>query len=278
MKQGINIYQIYYDEISRESLHPNCIPLDNTKGPKDWYEFFPILKFLREVELEEGVWYAFLSPKFFSKVQIDFDGLLRVLTQHRDHDVGLFSSDWPQLALYLNVWEQGDFRHPGLTAAFEAFLEDSGLEKLQQPIVSDFSNSVYSNYVFGKRRYWMDWLAIAEKYYEYCNQHKTASSDFEGTTYNGRTEPMKVFVQERLCNYLFLRNKYDIFHADYSQMIDGVEAKYCGALSENSKQRLVQYFIQCNSAKERFSKGRNAIDLFIYKFFRRCAYKLMAQR
>ena len=59
------IYQIYYDASSMAGLDPGFIPLDNSHAQRpDWFEFYPILNYINQTELKDGVWYGFLSPKF----------------------------------------------------------------------------------------------------------------------------------------------------------------------------------------------------------------------
>ena len=65
---AINIYQIYYDKQTYEMLDKGFLPLDNSNSPRpDWFEFWPIRKFLKETPLNEDSWYGFLSPKFVLK-------------------------------------------------------------------------------------------------------------------------------------------------------------------------------------------------------------------
>ena len=63
-----NIYQIYYDEPSRQALDSGFIPLDNTDNLRpDWSELWVIRRFLLNTPLIEDQWYGFLSPKFTAK-------------------------------------------------------------------------------------------------------------------------------------------------------------------------------------------------------------------
>ena len=58
---AIHIYQIYYDQATKQALDPGFIPLDNSNTERpDWYEFWPIRKFLKENQLQEDYWYGFL--------------------------------------------------------------------------------------------------------------------------------------------------------------------------------------------------------------------------
>ena len=67
----IHIHQIYYNEKTAAQLDPGFIALDNTSNERpDWFELWPILNFLRNTPLQDGHWYGFLSPGFFSKTAL----------------------------------------------------------------------------------------------------------------------------------------------------------------------------------------------------------------
>ena len=95
------IYQIFYDDQSQAALDPGAIPLDNTAGPSDWYEFWPILTFLRNNDLEEDTFYGFLSPSFSEKTGFSLAEVKSIAAHEQSRDVIVFRltgwhSDGPQ--------------------------------------------------------------------------------------------------------------------------------------------------------------------------------------
>jgi len=109
------IYQIFYDDLSKQNLDKGFIPLDNSSSEHpDWYEFWPILRFLRETPLNDGVWYGFLSPKFGTKTRLDSTMVYEFLQRYSHADAAIFNAGWGQIAYFLNPFEQGDCWHPGL--------------------------------------------------------------------------------------------------------------------------------------------------------------------
>jgi len=79
---AIHIYQIYYDQATYQALDPGFIPLDNSKTERpDWFEFWPIRKFLKENPLQADSWYGFLLPKFAGKNGFHSKPLKEVITQ-----------------------------------------------------------------------------------------------------------------------------------------------------------------------------------------------------
>lgn len=67
-----HVYQIFYDQRSRQALDPEFLPLDNSRDARpDWFEFWPIRQYLLANTLREGDWYGFLSPRFRAKTGVD---------------------------------------------------------------------------------------------------------------------------------------------------------------------------------------------------------------
>ena len=64
-------YQILNHYTSRQDLDPGFDVLDNSTNERpDWYEYWPIRKFLLNGPLDEDAFYGFLSPKFRLKTNL----------------------------------------------------------------------------------------------------------------------------------------------------------------------------------------------------------------
>src|SRR6202035_2196504 len=72
--QAMHIYQILNHYTSREELDPGFKVLDNSANERpDWFEYWPIRKFLLDEALDENAFYGFLSPKFKLKSSLSAD-------------------------------------------------------------------------------------------------------------------------------------------------------------------------------------------------------------
>ena len=68
---GIFIYQILNHYTKPEDLDPGFLVLDNSSNERpDWFEYWPIRKFLLNETLDEESFYGFLSPKFKQKTNL----------------------------------------------------------------------------------------------------------------------------------------------------------------------------------------------------------------
>ena len=253
------VYQIYYDLETQKKLLPGFIPLDNTTSPRpDWFEFFVILNFLRNNPIEEDAWYGFLSPKFKEKTGNTSDAILNMIDNYGSTgNVFLFSPGWDQLSYFLNPFEQGEIWHPGLMNASQIFVDKCELEINLNTLVTDTTCSVFSNYIIAKKEFWDEWKKIAEKFFDYVENHK----EHQTTTSHGSLErqyPMKAFIQERLATLILSLNNFKVLSPDQSFSLP----IFTGLFSDNVKNRkLLQV---CDLMKSKYRERSDIKYLEMY--------------
>jgi hypothetical protein len=260
------IRQIFYDEATRRELDPGLLPLDNTANPRpDWFEFGVIRDFLLRTPLQEGTWYGFLSPKFRLKTGLgsaDLNAFLRACDSGAD--VALFSPGWDQIAYFLNPFEQGEFWHPGLTDLSQQFLADCGVNLDLRRYVSHTGNTVYSNFVVAKPRFWREWLVLANKLFELTEAGRTelARSLSRNTSYGVEDAPyaMKAFLQERLAPVMLAGGSYRVAALDLSNRIPLFDALF------RNDGRTRNLLIACDTLKMEYAldPGRDGAYLEMY--------------
>lgn len=191
---------------------PGFIPLDNTKNLRpDWYEFWVMLNFLRNHDLEDDAWYGFLSPKFYEKTGFHSDFVFKVIDAYANQgNVVLFSPGWDQISYFLNPFEQGEVWHPGLMAISQDFVNKCQPGVNLNTLVSDMSTSVFSNYIVAKKEFWAQWRKIAEQFFEFVENNL----EHQMTTSYGSLQnqtPMKTFIQERLATLILSTHDFKVF-------------------------------------------------------------------
>lgn len=206
------IYQIYYDDESRRQLDAGFIPLDNSGSlDSSWYEFLPIFNYLSTNQLEDGVWYGFLSPKFNKKFNASSAYVHDFLTRiPAETEVALLSPGWDQLCYFQNPWEQAEIWHPGASDVMRQFLTAIGDDTKIEQVVTDVTSSVFSNYVLAKKSYWLEWHALAKQLAQFFESHDALNSQM---TYYGSIQnkaQIKAFVQERLATYLLATKNFKV--------------------------------------------------------------------
>jgi len=205
--QPMHIYQILNHYTSRQELDPGFGVLDNSSNERpDWFEYWPIRKYLCGEALDEDAFYGFLSPKFTLKTSLSAADVREfILSTDVATDVILLSPSIHNSAYFLNVFEHGNAEHPGLKAVAAQLFERLGLPCDLDLLVSDSRNTVHSNYFIAKPRFWRAWLAINEKMFAIAETAADSLGEAlrAPTTYRGgSTVPMKIFVMERIATWL----------------------------------------------------------------------------
>jgi hypothetical protein len=208
----LHVFQIRAPQASLEDMDPGFEILDNMANDRpDWYEYWPIRRFLLAETLDEGAFYGFLSPKFKLKTNLSATRLSEfVQASDAATDVVLFSPSIHNNAYFLNVFEHGDAEHPGLAAVTARFFQRIGRPLDLDHFISDSRNTVLSNYFVAKPRFWREWLAVSERLFAIAETPDDALGRelCAPTTYRGRRDAqMKVFILERIATWLLVTDK-----------------------------------------------------------------------
>lgn len=201
----IHIYQIAYSLATQHPIEAGYLVLDNMKNERpDWYEYWPIRRFLQNEKLDEDAFYGFFSAKFRQKTQLSYQQVVDFIHQHAEQaDVCLFSPQPDMGAFFLNVFEQGETFDPGLTDAYQALLQQIGWQLNLRTLVMDSRQIVFSNYFAARPAFWREWLALNELLFATCEGVDTPlrRALTLATTYPGAAQ-RKVFLMERAASLL----------------------------------------------------------------------------
>lgn len=209
---AMHIFQIRSYYTAPQDLDPGFGVIDNSANERpDWYEYWPIRKYLLNEPLDEDAFYGFLSPKFKHKTNLTA-AEAREFIEASDAatDVVLFSPSIHNSAYYLSVFEHGEAEHPGLAGVAARLLERLGRPLDLQSFISDSRNTVHSNYFIAKPRFWRAWLEITERMFAIAESPDDPLGQElrAATAYRGAKEvPMKVFVMERIATWLLVTDK-----------------------------------------------------------------------
>jgi hypothetical protein len=205
----IFIYQIHYT--THESLDPGFRVLDNLSNERpDWFEYWPIRKFLLSEPMDENSFYGFFSAKFKFKTNLSAAAVHEFVSLAADKtDVVLLSQSIHQAAYYLNTFKYGDSLHPGLLNVATQFFRRIGQPTNLEQLVTDSRNEVYSNFIAAKPRFWRAWLNINEQLFAMAESPTDAlgAELRKATIYKGRQDvQMKIFIMERIATWILSRN------------------------------------------------------------------------
>jgi len=165
---SIKIYQAYYQEDQLPNLDPEFTPFDNTVNPvNNLYELY-IYKQVRELAEKAGdeMWGVF-SWQWKNKLQgPTAKQILDHVQKSKDAgaDVVIFNAyPWDEPEAY-NVWEQGEWCHPGIAMLGARILDTMGEDYnlVMQPM--DYTTYLAANYFVGNKVFWDGLLAFLDKF------------------------------------------------------------------------------------------------------------------
>jgi hypothetical protein len=204
------IYQICYSQGTLAQVPEGFLTLDNTENTRaDWREYWPIRNFLLNNYLSDDVLYGFLSPKFQSKTLLNHNSIQQFLDLHyQNEDVVSFSPFWDLTSIFKNIYEQGDFFHPGLAHVCKLFCDQFAAGLDTRNAITHSQNTIFCNYFLAKKSFWNEWLNLGEKLFQCAEQNASplANELNQTTTYGVQQLPMKIFVQERIATSALLLN------------------------------------------------------------------------
>jgi hypothetical protein len=206
---NIELYQVAYDERTRAMVEASGFRmLDNTAGERpDWYEYWPIRRFLSSRVLQDDTWYGFVSPRFGEKTGLgprEVESVVAGLAAAGDPpDLVLFSPQPDMGALFLNVFEQGELFHPGFLRIAQQVVETLGIHVPLGTLVTDARQLVYSNYFVARKPFWDAWFRLTEAIFAMAEDpaHELGRALTEATHYPGQAQ-QKVFMIERVASLM----------------------------------------------------------------------------
>lgn len=208
MSQSIQIHQIAYNESTRQQVvQCGFHVLDNMSNERpDWYEYWPIRRYLLTHTLESDTWYGFFSPKFTEKTGLDepkVRGLISNFCATGTPDVILFCPQPDMGAFFLNVFEQAEFFDPGFNDAATRILSAHGMQVSLSQLVMDSQQIVFSNYFVARSDFWKEWFDLSESIFAIAEDpgHELQPLLCHRTTYSGEAQ-RKTFLIERLASLL----------------------------------------------------------------------------
>jgi hypothetical protein len=239
MAHEIRAFQIFYDAQTRSMLDPEFEPLDNSGNERpDWFEYWPIRKYLQAHPLREGSLYGFLSPNFRAKTLLSGAQVRDFVAKAGEADVVTFSPIPCHAACFLNVFEQAEFTQPGFMQVTSAYLRRIGSGVSPETMVNHSGDTVFSNFFLAAPRFWRRWAEAADRLFRMAED--SASGVYEPlnreTPYMrddglAKRAQMKVFLMERLVTLLLATSRdfrivnYPPFELPLSPYFAGLRAE-----------------------------------------------------
>jgi hypothetical protein len=165
---SIKIYQAYYHENQISHLDPEFTPYDNTENPvKNLYELY-IYHQVRQLAQSEGVdlWGVF-SWQWKNKMPgVVASEVIQVANQGEQNGAGaiIFNAFPFDEVMAYNVWEQGEWCHPGICDLARQLLTIMGEnpDLVCEPM--DHRTYLTANYFIGDCKFWDGLLEFLDRF------------------------------------------------------------------------------------------------------------------
>ncbi|MDF0604319.1 hypothetical protein HZU77_001475 [Neisseriaceae bacterium TC5R-5] len=154
----VSIYQIQYANEIIGGFDPSFIKYDcRANSENEKREIAHMQKFF-----DEGMWknnasqyVGLVSPKFNDKSKLSGDEFIKWINKNPGYDV-YFINPFPQLRYFhFNVWEQGEYWHPGLLERADFLFKSAGLDIQTAKLPRNSSDTLlYSNYWVANEFFW----------------------------------------------------------------------------------------------------------------------------
>lgn len=256
----MNIYQIYYDEATRQKLDPGFIPMNNSRNERsDWREYWPIRHFLLNETLKNDEFYGFFSPKFQEKTNLTSKDVEFVVNS-QNVDIVSFSPFFDQMSYFINPFIQGDITHPGLLASAQSFIDSQNISIPLNKLVCDCTNTIFCNFFVAKGHFWKRWIHYCELVFDLCENHPNnpLAQQLNSIVPYKKDEvvAMKVFLIERMVTFLLVTENFS------KGSCNVITLPYAGQLLLSQQKKM----IQCDALKQAFIRTQNP-------FFLDCFYE-----
>ena len=249
------LYQIAYSDETWKSVPKDVLPLDNRANEKpDWAEYWPIRRFLQNEPLDDNAFYGFISPRFEEKMLCTTAEVIDFVTNVADDvDVAAFSPFIDLRALFLNIFEQGEFSHPGHMDLCCKIFKDAMPGVDIRNLVNTTNNAIFCNFFAAKPRFWRAWLALCEQVFAMAESpaHPYSVALNRPFAHRGASQA-KVFVIERIASLLLaasadfrvavfkettVSNPFSNISPDVVDHLTALKDKLVALKSDNAKQR-----------------------------------------
>ena len=180
---------------------------------KDWGDYAAIRDyFLRETVDEEAL-YGFVAADFSERTGLKQPQIEQFFAANPDNDVYNFFPFAQDAACFFNVFEEGEFHHPGLRDIAQSYLDSLGLTLDLREFVTDFRTTARTGYLIARPVFWKTLFDLAEQVYALAENGQgeladqlnrfsagTGTGTGAGTGTGTGTGAMKSLLTERLAS------------------------------------------------------------------------------
>ncbi|WP_034296367.1 hypothetical protein [Herbaspirillum sp. RV1423] len=169
-------------------------------GREDWGDYAAIRAYFMDEAVDDEALYGFFSEGFGAQTGMGPERIAQFVAQNPGNDAYLFFPHARDAACFLNVFEEGEFHHPGLQQLAQDYLDALGLSLDLREFVTDFRTTAWTGYVLAKPVFWKTWFDLTEKVFELAESGDSALAERLNASSAGAATAMKVLLTERIAS------------------------------------------------------------------------------
>jgi hypothetical protein len=197
-----------------------------------WANFKAIRTYFLENQFDENALYGFMSSSFMTETGIQAQHISRFVEDNPNADVYVFYP-FVEDALFLNVFEQGDYVCSGLKEVAQQYLDAIGLSHDIGSWVTEADVAVRSPYIVAKPVFWQTWFDLAEQVHTLAQSTDAPIAHQLNVQVSATAAPMKALLIERLASLVL-----DLDQSLSLMACDGLSMKMAESLSLTEKKGL----------------------------------------
>ncbi|MCX7125554.1 MAG: hypothetical protein NTU49_07385 [Gammaproteobacteria bacterium] len=212
--QSVTVFQPYFTKDQCQSIDSLFTPFDNIKNPHPkLYEFFLLQSIFNQLDQLQSDYVGLFSLKFSKKSLLEAKDVMSHIQNNPGYDVYLFNPYPQEDFMFYNIWDHGEFSHPGIKKITQFALDktNSGIKisGLNRPL----GKSLFCNFWVGSKAFWHRYFNFLQPIAEFMI--KNPEVYFIDTIYGGFDPAVFFpFIVERLFS-MFLMTHEDIRFCSY---------------------------------------------------------------
>ena len=210
---NLYLYQIYYNQETRDMLDPGFIPIENSSTTdSEWFEYPAILKALELKDYLPTDLIGVFSPRFFEKTGHS-SAEVAAAVRNNPWLISNFSPAYDSSSLYLNPWHQGEQVHSGLIECFDKVISTLGFEDSVKDIVLDSEGTIFSNFFVAPYFVWKAWKDAISAIIALSEGNDALASTLNQPVRHRKQNSnytMKIFVLERVISFLAYKHDWSV--------------------------------------------------------------------
>lgn len=211
---NLHLYQIWYDEKSKPSECSGIKAFDCRDNPEFLKrEIAHLIRFYDEIvaNSDDDNYFALLSPRFDEKTGLTVSEIRDFVSTNPHHDIYLFNPFPTHTYVDINVWENGESRHPGLKQLTQHLFDAADIDfDIYAMHRNNILNTIYCNYWVASKTLLDEFIKLIkhlDSTIEKMPDHDRARY-FSTTQYNTEASFYPFIFERLICTFLLMNPNY----------------------------------------------------------------------